>query len=112
LNRDGPGVHPLSYAPLQLVHAQALERTGLAEEALARAREVLSTAEALPDRAWFGDIEATAALRVGTALVALGRRAEAKPYLQRAVDLRTARQHPRSPALAEARKALAFVIPA
>jgi Flp pilus assembly protein TadD len=77
------------------------------EEAERLSQRLLRALEQHEDRAYFADLEAHAALRLGSALARQGRKGEALPHLERAVELRTERQHPASPRLAEARTALA-----
>jgi len=104
----GPAeAQPLERAPLRLLLAEAEEKAGYPDEAARIAREVLAKVEARADREWVADLEATAALRAGSAALATGNRDEALPLLERAARLREARQHPGSPFLREARDRLA-----
>ena len=107
LTAGPPEAQPLERASLRLLLAEAEEKSGRAAEAEKRARDALRHVEVRPDREWVADLEATATLRVGSALLAQGKRAEAVPFLERAVRIRTERQDPRSPFLREARESLA-----
>ncbi len=98
---------PLERAPLRLLLAEAEEKAGRPGEAARLAREALAKVEARADREWVADLEATAALRAGSAALAMGNRDEALPLLERAARLREARQHPKSPFLREAQVRLA-----
>lgn len=101
------GGHLLDHASARLVLAEAEERAGDPSQAERRATVLLRAIESQSEREWFADLEASAALRVGSALVAQGRAKEARPYFERALALRVERQDPRSPLIVEARAALA-----
>ena len=101
------GGHLLDHASARLVLAEAEEKTGDPAQAERRATVLLRAIESQSEREWFADLEASAALRVGSALVAQGRAKEARPYFEQALALRVERQDPRSPLIAEARAALA-----
>ena len=110
LDKDRKDRDPLDSAGVRLALADAQEACGNPAEAERLARNVLSDVQAHADREYFADLEAGAALRTGSALAAQGRAADAIPFLERAVALRTDRQDPRSPYLAEARERLALAL--
>jgi eukaryotic-like serine/threonine-protein kinase len=88
----------------------ALLRLALAENdprAVGTARALLAQIEAAKTRRDMPDEEAAANMLLGVALSGTGKLPDARPYLQKAVDMRARMDAPDSPLLAEARLYLA-----
>ena len=85
-----------------LVLSQAHVVSGNIEAAFTLANQVEERIERSPLRQYVPALEAEAALRLGQAEMARGAYSAARPYLERALALRTAIDHSNSPWLAEA----------
>jgi len=103
--KDVEGLNPnRAYARAGLL------RLALAENdpsAVASARELLSQIESAKSRRDMPDEEAAANMLLGAALVRAGKLQEARPHLEKAVEMRARMDAPGSPLLAEARLFLA-----
>ena len=103
--KDVEGLSPnRAYARLALLRMAIAERD---PQATATARTLLSEIESARTRKDMPDEEASANMLLGVALMRAGNLPEAKPHLEKAVEMRTRMDAPGSPLLAEARLYLA-----
>jgi tetratricopeptide (TPR) repeat protein len=91
----------------RILRAQALLLQASADKAEAAAHDALEDVTRSPLRDRFRTLEADAALRLGQAQQSQGNLRQARPNLERALELRLAADAPESPWLAEAQLALA-----
>ena len=103
--KDVEGLSPnRAYARVGLLRLAIAENDS---RAAAMARELLSQIETAKTRRDMPDEEAATHMLLGAALVRAGKLPEAKPHLEKAVEMRARMDAPDSPLLAEARLYLA-----
>jgi serine/threonine-protein kinase len=103
--RDVEGLSPnRAYARAGLLRLALAERD---PRAGAMARQLLSQIESAPTRRDMPDEEAAAHMLLGVALTRAGELQEARPHLEKAVEMRARMDAPQSPLLAESRLYLA-----
>jgi tetratricopeptide (TPR) repeat protein len=103
--KDVEGLSPnRAYARVGLLRLALAENDA---RAAAMARELLLQIEAAKTRRDMPDEEAAAHMLLGASLVRAGKLPEAKPHLEKAVEMRARMDAPNSPLLAEARVYLA-----